>query len=241
MIVANVPVCSKPARRYAARAGVVVGVDVERHRPGRSRAGRSRPPWPSRRCQALAAELRVDVHPLDLAGARRRTGHLGLEQHPPVLDPRERPAAPDELVDPGPVEVAAPVHLRADADLLGVHRHAGRVEGLRLLLGGTPHQRVPRDRGDLRRRQVWLVPPEVPRSWASAPRARPTAAPPRRADRRSSSCADRCGRRGRRRPRRLPARRSPARSWRRRGTSTRAGRRRSSPTSPRRANAGRAG
>ena len=42
--------------------------------------------------------------PLDLRGVRCRVGHLGLEHDPTLLDPGERPAEPDQLTDPRPVD-----------------------------------------------------------------------------------------------------------------------------------------
>ena len=45
-----------------------------------------------------------------------------------VVEAGERPAAVDQLGDPGAVELGAPAGLRRDADLLGVHGHAGGVQ-----------------------------------------------------------------------------------------------------------------
>ena len=53
----------------------------------------------------------------------------------PRVEPGEGPAAADELADPGAVELRAAAVLGRDADLLGVHRDARRVD-LRHVVGG---------------------------------------------------------------------------------------------------------
>ena len=62
-----------------------------------------------------------------------------------VLDARERPALADQLGDPGAVHRRTSPGLRRDADLLGVHRHARRVEHVEVQGGGDPDAGV---RGD---------------------------------------------------------------------------------------------
>ena len=80
-----------------------------------------------------------------------------MKTNPPVLDAGEGPSSGDQLRDPGPVERSAAVVLGRDPDLLGVHRHARRVERVHLVGAADPHQRVGYDQrlgGDL---QVRLV------------------------------------------------------------------------------------
>ena len=55
----------------------------------------------------MAAQLRGHPDALHLAGATSGSAHLGLEQHPVVLDPREGASRADELGHAGPVEGAA--------------------------------------------------------------------------------------------------------------------------------------
>ena len=109
---------------------------------------------------------------------RRRVGDLGLEHDPPLLDPGERPAEPDQLTHPRAVDRRSAVGLGVDADLLGVHRDAGGVEGREVVGGRTPYGRVGRELRGPGERQVRLVPPGLPRRAPSCRRRRPTAATP---------------------------------------------------------------
>ena len=59
-------------------------------------------------------------------GDAQATSALKTSRSP--LEAGERPAAADQLADPGPVELGTAAGLGRDADLLGVHRHARRVE-----------------------------------------------------------------------------------------------------------------
>ena len=67
---------------------------------------------------------------------------LRLEDQATVVEAREGPAAGDQLADPRSVQLPATARLRRDPDLLGVHRHAGRIDLRQVVHRRDPHPRV---------------------------------------------------------------------------------------------------
>ena len=157
---------ARPAVRRAAR--LVAGVDVERDHRGDLAQAHARPRSPCRpRRGPRRAAPGSTYTPWIWQALGRRARDLGLEHHPPVLDPGERPAAADQLVDPRAVEVGPPSGLGRDArpPRCTSPRTPGRARP-------APPCVVRRTSGSRRapaggrRHQVRLVPPEVPRASA---------------------------------------------------------------------------
>ena len=147
-------------------------------RDGRAASARRRQPCPAR----PSPSPRRSGRPTHPAPGRRAADRpeLGLEHHPAVLDPGERPPGVDQLRDPGCGTPAAVTGQRRDPDLLGEHRDRRRASRRRAPPAGpaepadrrrradrvSRHQRLPR-RAPRAPRPSWVE--QLPQGRTSRP------------------------------------------------------------------------
>ncbi len=113
-------------------------------------------------CKPFTPPLGGDVDALDLGGVRRDTRDFGLEDQLSIVDPNERPPAGDELLDPAPIVVLAGALLGRDTHLLGVHRNTRGIKSLKIEARRTTDCGIRRDEGWYGQLKVRLAPPQIP-------------------------------------------------------------------------------